>query len=130
MGSEDMVLLDPILLAVEEELKAVVSSPGDMAVAVASVCRRPGTACVGLVVVPAEFKGYILCGSPINKSVHVAALLSRCSAPVPADACPKYSLLCSAAWIRSPRGYESGADVGGVSASGFIKLIPETLRFI
>lgn len=56
MGSEDMVFLGPILLAAEEELKAVVSSPGDMAVAVDSVCPSPGTACVGLVVVPAGSK--------------------------------------------------------------------------
>lgn len=59
MGSEDMVFLDPIWLPAEEDLKAVVSSPGDMAVAVDSVCPRPGTACVGFVVVPAEFKGVI-----------------------------------------------------------------------
>lgn len=54
MGSEDMVFLDPVWLAAEEELRAVVSSPGDMTVAVDSVCPSPGTACVGLVVVPAE----------------------------------------------------------------------------
>lgn len=56
MGSEDMVFLEPVLLAAEEELKAVVSSPGDMAVAVDSVCPSSGTACVGLVVVPAQYK--------------------------------------------------------------------------
>lgn len=61
MGSEDMVFLDPVLLAAEEELKAVVSSPGDMAVAVDSACPSPGTACVGLVVVPAESKDSIQC---------------------------------------------------------------------
>lgn len=54
MGSDDMALLDPIT---EEELEAVVRSPGDMTVAVDPVCLSPGTACVGLVVVPAEFKG-------------------------------------------------------------------------
>lgn len=56
MGSKEMVLLDPVLLAAEEELKAVVSSPGDMTVAVDAACLNPGTACVGLVVVPAEYK--------------------------------------------------------------------------
>lgn len=61
MGSEDMVFLDPGWLAAEEELKAVVSSPGDMAVAVDSACPSPGTACVGLVVVPAESKDSIQC---------------------------------------------------------------------
>lgn len=54
MGSEDMIFLDLGWLAAEEELKAVVSSPGDMTVAVDSACLSPGTACVGLVVVPAE----------------------------------------------------------------------------
>lgn len=44
MGSGDMVFLDPFWLAAEEELKAVVSSPGDMAVAVDSVCPIPGAA--------------------------------------------------------------------------------------
>lgn len=53
-GSEDIVFLDPACPAAEEELKAVVSRPGDRAVAVDSVCPSPGTACVGLVVVPAE----------------------------------------------------------------------------
>lgn len=56
MGSEDMVFLDPFWLAAAEELKAVVSSPGDMTVAVDSPCPSPGTACVGLVVVPAEIQ--------------------------------------------------------------------------
>lgn len=56
MGSEDMVFLDPVWLAAEGELKAVVSSPGDMTVAVDSAFPSPGTACVGLVVVPAESK--------------------------------------------------------------------------
>lgn len=44
MGSGDMVFLDPIWLAAEEELKAVVRSPGDMALAVDSVCPSLGTA--------------------------------------------------------------------------------------
>lgn len=61
MGSEDMVFLDPVWLAADEELKAVVSSPGDMTVAVDSVCPSPGTACVGLVVVPADSKCSIQC---------------------------------------------------------------------
>lgn len=66
-GSEDMVFLDPVWLAAEEEVKAVVSSPGDMTVAVDSVCPSPGTACVGLVVVPADSKGSIQCMSfPIS----------------------------------------------------------------
>lgn len=52
-GKEDMVFLDPVWLAAEER-KAVVSSPGDMTVAVDSACPSPGTACVGLVVVPAQ----------------------------------------------------------------------------
>lgn len=59
MGSKDMVFLDPGWLAAEDELKAVVSSPGEMAVAAASVCPGPGTACVGLVVVPAESKSSV-----------------------------------------------------------------------
>lgn len=63
MGSGDMVFLDPVWLAAEEELKAVVSSPGDMAVAVDSVCPIPGAAWVGLVVVPAESKSLIECVS-------------------------------------------------------------------
>lgn len=54
-GTEDMVLLSPICLAAEDEV--VVSSPGDMAVAVDSLCLSPGTACVGLVVVPEGSKG-------------------------------------------------------------------------
>lgn len=61
MGSEDMVFLDPVWLAAEEELKAVVSSPGDMTVAVDSAFPSPGTACVGLVVVPTESKGSVQC---------------------------------------------------------------------
>lgn len=59
MGSEDMGLLNPDWLAVEEELKTVVRSPGDMPAAVDSVCLNPGTACVGLVVVPAKPKGSV-----------------------------------------------------------------------
>lgn len=71
MGSEDMVFLDPILLGAEEELKAVVSSPGDMAVAVDSVCPSPGTACVGLVVVPTQSTSYIQCGEfAANNQLH------------------------------------------------------------
>lgn len=53
-GNEDIGLLDPVLPAAEEEPKAVVRSPGDMAVAVDSAIPSPGTACVGLVVVPAK----------------------------------------------------------------------------
>lgn len=75
----------------------MVSRPGDMTVAVDSVSPSPGTACVGLVVVP-----------------------------VLAEASPKCFLLCRAAWTRSPRGLVSGVNVGGVSGSGVIKLIPET----
>lgn len=56
MGSRDMVFLDPAWPAAEDELKAVVSSPGEMTVAADSVCSGPGTACVGLVVVPADPK--------------------------------------------------------------------------
>lgn len=50
MDSGDMGVLAPVWLAAEE-LKAVVSSPGEMTVAVDSAWPRPGTACVGLVVV-------------------------------------------------------------------------------
>lgn len=60
-GSEDMAFLDPFRLAAEEELKAVVRSPGDMTVAVESVCPSPGTAWVGLVVVPAESESPFQC---------------------------------------------------------------------
>lgn len=54
MGSDDMVFLTPLCPAAEGEPKAVVSSPGEMAVAVDSAWPAPGTACVGLVVVPAK----------------------------------------------------------------------------
>lgn len=54
MGSKDMPFLGPVWLEADTELRAVVSSPGDMTVAADSVCPSPGTACVGFVVVPAE----------------------------------------------------------------------------
>lgn len=53
-GSRDIGFLAPGWPAVEEELKEVVRNPGDMGVAVDSVCLNSGTACVGLVVVPAR----------------------------------------------------------------------------
>lgn len=61
MGSEDMVFLGPVWPAAEGELRAVVSSPGDMTVAVDSACPSPGTACVGLVVVPVQSKQVNVC---------------------------------------------------------------------
>ncbi len=78
MGTEDMVFLDPVWLAADEELKAVVSSPGDMTVAADSVCPSPGTACVGLVVVPALKVQFNVCQCSSLMSFHphcpVAAL--------------------------------------------------------
>lgn len=84
MGSKDMVFLDPAWLAAEEELKAVVSSPGDMTVAADSVCPSPGTACVGLVVVPAEIKSLIECVSfPVSDHPHgTVAVLPKPYSPV------------------------------------------------
>lgn len=55
-GNEDIGPLDPVLPAAEEDPKAVVRRPGDMAVAVDSASPRPGTACVGLVVVPTKLQ--------------------------------------------------------------------------
>lgn len=53
-SSRDIGFLDPGWPAVEEELIEVVRNPGDRGVAVDSVCLNSGTACVGLVVVPAK----------------------------------------------------------------------------
>lgn len=58
MDSGDRGFLVPVWLAAEE-LKAVVSSPGEMTVAVDSAWPSPGTACVGLVVVPAGEGGWL-----------------------------------------------------------------------
>lgn len=102
-SSVDMGFLAPVWLAAEE-LKAVVSSPGEMTVAVDSAWPRPGTACVGLVVVPAGVcRGGVflvaLAGLPKHCGFDACA-----SVPAPAEDSPKYSLLRRAAWIRSPRG--------------------------
>lgn len=97
MDSGDMGFLAPVWLAAEE-LRAVVSSPGEMTVAVDSARPSPGTACVGLVVVPAR-------GPFSNEkllSLH-SELLMQVQMYVPEDS-PRYSLLRKAAWIRSPRG--------------------------
>lgn len=69
MGAEDIVFLDPVWPAAGEGFRAVVRRPGDMAVAVGSVCPSPGTAWVGLVVVPVEPQGSArVSGPPQNKS--------------------------------------------------------------
>lgn len=103
MDSGDMGFLAPIWLAVEEP-KAVVSSPGEMTVAVDRAWPSPGTACVGLVVVPAE--GHFLMSSRPQWTVSALQLaVNACaSVPVPAEDSPRYSLLRRAAWIKSPRG--------------------------
>lgn len=107
MGSDDMVFLGPLWPAAEGEPKAVVSSPGDMTVAVDSAWPSPGTACVGLVVVPAESREadvrHLRVKVPVCSDWDVSALLCcRVSTPVPDW--PKYSLLCRAAWITPPNG--------------------------
>lgn len=100
MGIRDRGFLDLDRPAADEGCKAVVRSPGEIAIPVDSVGPRPGTACVGLVVVPARSKALIQ--RDLQKAftfyLNVNASI-RPSAPV-----PKYSLLCRAAWIRSPGG--------------------------
>lgn len=56
-GGDVTMLLEPDWLTADAEVNAVVSTPGDMTVAVVSVWPRPGTAWVGLVVVPARATG-------------------------------------------------------------------------
>lgn len=112
IGSDDIVFLGPPWPAAEGEPKAVVSRPGEMTVAVDSAWPAPGTACVGSVVVPAGFREVDMRGLCVKFAV---ALTGMCRVSSPVPDCPKYSLLCRAAWIRPPNGYESGADVGGVS---------------
>lgn len=61
MGNRDRGFLDLDRPAADEGCKAVVRSPGEIAIPVDSVGPRPGTACVGLVVVPAKCKALIQC---------------------------------------------------------------------
>lgn len=99
VGNKDMGFLDPDRPAADEGCKAVVRSPGEIAVAVDSVWPCPGTACVGLVVVPKKPKVWIV-SSPISNQL-LFEYECGCLVSVPV---PKYSLLCRAAWIRSPGG--------------------------
>lgn len=88
MGIRDRGFLNLERPAADEGCKAVVRSPGEIAIPVDSVGTRPGTACVGLVVVPARSKALTQCDLQkaftynlnVNASTPYLFLSTPCSA--------------------------------------------------